>query len=356
MAYCSECGIYYTGKEDICPSCGNGTRNRKPETEPLINAGNVIPLTQDFIVPTFKNEAEGNSDFKNEQEIPPSTVFERSGRDQSLSNNEKAKMNSSAPQSEVIYFQNESQLGKGIIKPQKIEMATDGVHFKYETPTHSFMKEGPVKEKPKEYRVTFDDMELKTLNEISLEKISQELPTPPTLMQDEIIEKPSEEKTDEETLIENEGKPKESLLEEFNEPDVLQADVESKIIEEPISELISEPVFPEPELSEPNDNIAYEDVAVWEGTQSWLKIPIGNRYRVTRSSLIIFDKNHYKLFDVALSLISEISVKQSWIDKLLGIGDLLVSIPEFAATKVVLGGISEPYKVKTMIEQLIKDE
>ncbi len=354
MAYCSDCGVYYTGVEDICPSCGNHvSQKRKPEAGSLPEVGTEVPIIIDGKDFPSGNNAEGNTDLTNRKDN-----FQK----QNITQNDK--MNSESNQSEVIYFQNESQLGKGIIKPQKVEMAVDGVHFKYETPPHSFMKEGPIKEKPKEYRVTSADMELKSPDGNCLEKTFREKqPLPQATEQGKADagineRKPSEEKPEaqaaRETKIEQEEQAR-TLPDELKESGTPVANEKAEAtLESIIKELIPEPVIPEPELPENHDNIIYDDGTIWEGAQSWFKIPLGDFYKVTSRSLMIFDKHHYKLFDVSLSLITEITVKQSWLGKLMNIGDLLISIPEFAAQKVVLGGISDPYKVKNMIEERLK--
>jgi hypothetical protein len=346
MTYCSDCGVYYTGAEDICPNCGNSfSQNGKSEIKPF----------------SAENEAEKNMNLNDEKKnLFPGPVDTNNQEPDEIQNN---SMRSEDCKSEVVYLHDESQLGKGIIKPQKVEMAVDGVHFKYETPPHSFMKEGPIKGKPKEYRVTSADMELKSISEDNPEKTLQEEPSglqitklekdQPNTDQQIVSQEPTMQ-----PFLERDGEPEEQMpndLKEIETPATDEDKSEELIEKSVIKELIPEPVIPEPELPDTFDTAMGDDAAIWEGAQSWYKIPIGNQYRVTRHSLMIFDRYRYKLLDVSLSLITEISVKQSWVGKLMGVGDLLISIPDFAAAKVVLGGVSEPYQVKKLMEERMKD-
>ncbi len=355
MAYCSDCGVYYTSETNICPSCGNHvSQNRKPDHGPVSDIGSKVPVSTELIDNPSESNAEGNAEFN--KGIENSSQSSPNNLDHKQDGMINDKISPEPGKAEPGGFDYESQLGKGIIKPQKVEMAVDGVHFKYETPPHSFKKEGPVKERPKEYRTTGNDMGLKSPDEMSLKN---------TFLEEHILSQiVDQEKV--ESVVDQEESPRESerqatleSVEESGEQIPVESvkaevppDEREEVTEEPvIKELISEPEIPEPELSEDYGHRLDGDNVIWEGAQSWYKIPIGNYYKITGRKLMIFDKNQHKLLDVSLSWIAEITVKQSWVGKLIGIGDLMISIPDFAASKIVLGGISEPFKVKNVIEE-----
>ncbi len=348
MAYCSDCGVYYTSETNICPSCGNHvSQNRKPDHAPVSDIDAKVPVSADLLNGPAENNPEGNAESnKGIENLSPGLPDDS---DQKQDEMLKDKMSPEPGKAEPGGFDYESQLGKGIIKPQKVEMAVDGVHFKYETPPHSFKKESPVKGRLKEHRVTGNDMKLKSPDETGLKKtfleehilspiVDQEKAEP---VVDRGTQAPPENQEDS-----GEGIPVESVKVEA------PPDESEEVAEEPvIKELLSEPEIPEPELSENDGHRFDEETIIWEGAQSWYKIPIGNCYKVTGRKLMIFDKYQHKLLDVSLSMIAEIAVKQSWVGKLMGIGDLLISIPEFAASEIVLGGISGPFQVKNILEE-----
>ncbi len=348
MAYCSDCGVYYTSETNICPSCGNHvSQNRKPDHAPISDIGAKVPVSADFLNGPSENNPEGNAEFNKGVENSSPSLPNPSDQKQDEMLNDK--MSPEPGKAEPGGFDSESQLGKGIIKPQKVEMAVDGVHFKYEIPPHSFKREGPVKGRLKEHRVTGNDMKLKSPDETGLKN---------TFLEEQMLSQISDQEKAEpgvdqegQAPLENQEDSGEGIPVEPVKVEVPPDDRE-EVAEEPVvKELLSEPEIPEPALSE-NDGYRFEeDSVIWEGTQSWYKIPISNCYKVTDRKLMIFDKYQHKLLDVSLSMIAEITVRQSWVGKLMGIGDLLISIPEFAASKIVLGGISEPFKVKNILEE-----
>lgn len=347
MAYCSDCGVYYTSETNICPSCGNHvSQNRKPDYGPVSDIGAKVPASNDLLNGPSENNPEGNAEFNKGIENLSPGLADDSGQKQDEMLND---MSPEPGKAEPGGFDYESQLGKGIIKPQKVEMAVDGVHFKYEIPPHSFKKEGPVKGRLKEHRVTGNDMKLTSPDETGLKNtfleehilssiVDQEMAEP---VVDREAQAPLENQEDS-----GEGIPVESVKVEA------PPDESEEVAEEPVIKgILSEPEIRVPSPSE-NDGQGFdEESVIWEGAQSWYKIPIGNCYKVTGRKLMIFDKYQHKLLDVSLSMIAEITVKQSWVGKLMGIGDLLISIPEFAASGIVLGGISEPFHVKNILEE-----
>jgi hypothetical protein len=260
--------------------------------------------------------------------------------------NDIFEVNSALPVDRSInssHFELDGQLGKGIIKPQKVELATDGVHFKYDTPSHNFIKAEPIKEKPREYRVTCSDMESNTMEDVC--KSNEPLITEIVAPVPDNVEVVSEAETPVDIPVREEETVPEVLANED-----LPMKTESETTFEPVTmENLTAPTLPE-------SNITNDVAVIWEASQTWLKLPLKNIYRITNRSLIILGKYNNKILEVSLSLITGVSLKQSWFAKLFGVGDLLIIIPDFSDPKVVLRGIPKPAKVKQLIESLCQNK
>ncbi|MGE5581033.1 MAG: hypothetical protein ACM3X9_00690 [Bacillota bacterium] len=240
-------------------------------------------------------------------------------------------------------LQVESHLGKGIIKPQAVEVDVDGVHFKYDMPAHIFSKpETPKEKQPREYRFTGIEAEQKFFEEpAGQEDVKAETAAP------EIAGPAGERVADESIIIE--VSPESAI----NEPVSIASEtmVESKpageelIKEEPLKEM---PVKEEP----PPETIKPEPAVLWEGRQTWLGIPLGNTYRITNRSLIIFGRHNNKLLEIGLSLITEVAVRSPWWSRLFGLSDLVIAVKEFTPAKIILSGLAQPVKVKEMLENI----
>jgi hypothetical protein len=111
-------------------------------------------------------------------------------------------------------------------------------------------------------------------------------------------------------------------------------------------DVLNEPIFPEPELPFGEEC----DITIWEAPQTWYRIPLSHICQLTKNSLLILGKYDNKLLDLSLTLITGVSVRQSWLQKLFGIGDLLISAPDFVASKVVLKGILRPVQVMQLLQ------
>jgi hypothetical protein len=314
MAYCSECGAHFDENDTLCSSCGRDLgqeNNQQPGTDP---GARKISTNADSL--NFSADGAGLEPFGLETE-----------------NNESA------------FSQADSQLGKGIIKPQKIELATDGVHFKYDAPVHSFVKAEPAKEKPREYRATDLDTELKTAEEVLTTKGSFEESESMSPVNENL------ESTDETQIpVEHRVSQDEQIADDISVEEIDLAP-ESPTLTEPIIDTLTQSVLTEPVLPEPELPLSDEgDIVIWESVQTWFGIPLGRIYRLTKRSLLILGKYDDKLLDLSLTLITEVSVRQSWFGKLLGIGNLLISAPDFVSSKVVLKGISRPAQVMQLLQ------
>lgn len=324
MAYCAECGVYYTEDRATCSSCGRDLKQEcKPEIE-TTPAANIIG-----------SQYTGKTDPGENPAMPPLDV--PAGVDVSMSSINPAE----DKKVDIAYSQADGHLGRGIIKPQKVELSVDGVHFKYDTPAHDFFKAEPIREKPREYRVTDSDMmEFKTIDGINTVK-DDEASIPSVQEKAEAVEK-----------VESPLIPAVSQEEPICDSITAEGDLlENETVKLP------EPVIPdfiaEAELTGPESVIPTDTVVIWEAGQTLFTIPLGNIYRVTGRSLIVCDKFDNRLLEVSLALITGVSVRQSWLAKLFGVGNLLISLPEFSIPKLVLSGIKEPFKAKQVIEGLI---
>lgn len=323
MAYCAECGVYYTEDRATCSSCGRDLKQEcKPEIE-TTSAANIIG-------PQYT----GKTDPDENPAMPP--LDAPAGVNVSMSGINPAE----DKKVDIAYSQADGHLGKGIIKPQKVESSVDGVHFKYDTPAHDFVKAEPIREKPREYRVTDSDMEFKTIDGIN------------TAKDDEASIPSVQEKAEAVAKVESPLVPAVSQEEPIHDHIAAEDDLlENETVKLP------EPVIPdfiaEPELVGPETAIPKDTVVIWEAGQTLFTIPLGNIYRVTGRSLIVCDKFDNRLLEVSLALITGVSVRQSWLAKLFGVGNLLISLTEFSAPKLVLNGIKEPVKAKQVIEGLI---
>ena len=353
MSYCTECGTHYGDGVPVCPSCGQNIvmqdHNLETEETPAVK---TLGLETELTANTQLNDDKVESteiarleallaQYNNKPETSPEVkAIEAFSVSKDYIPEATGDLVADTG-SNINYFQADGQLGKGIIKPQKIELATDGVHFKYDTPSHTFIQAEPIKEKPREYRVTSSDMEPNTVEDVYIAKepvLEQVVPPIPEAnnLVAEVI--PAQEEEDLSNVVVNDDIPLMTEPETILEPLTMEEEVE-------------EPNLPEPELKE-----TYEAEVIWEARQTWFKIPLGNVYRVTGRSLIILGKYHHKLLEVSVSLITEVTLRQSGFAKLFGIGDLLISIPDFSAPKVVLRGIPQPARVKLMLENLCPDK
>ncbi len=349
MPYCPECGTHYEDMDPVCPSCGRDFPELDPELEDRYPINETVLESEIPIEPSVVESINMKED-----EIPieyPSTLPEETPADVV-----------SSPR-----FNGESHLGKGVIKPQAVEQSIDGYHFKYDVPQRNFVKAEPIKGVPQEYRVTSPDPEvpleeLQTKENDSMDKAISEkasdekAPVETDIQIDPVVEERKEElvteiKSEEaEPVDDHQDSPAEDIR-EITETEPINGSEETEKIELEDTEVMPTPVLPEPEITEePNPEI------MWEGRRTWLKFPLGNIYRISEHSLIVFGRENQKLLEINLDLIISIYLKQSWFAMLLGIGNLELKIRDFPAPQILLEGIDEPHKVKHLLEILCQSK
>ncbi|HEX3048882.1 MAG TPA: PH domain-containing protein [Bacillota bacterium] len=350
MPYCPECGIHYLQPNSTCVSCG---RN----------------LSDAFDSPDPKNETFGKT-------LTP------------------------APNESVIDFggfrpQVDSHLGKGLVKPQSMEVGADGFHFKYDQPPQKFVKSEALKDKVIEFRVTApeeppkqfvakeadasnESPELSFLEETiapseSGEQLLKEEPVSETAPADlpesrepgvsvNVIEPETFVKPATTAEAENPVEPESATpqrVESVGETEVGGEETGTEYppvddepsYAEPLDEETSE--LPEPELKGFEPGRPEEPETLWEGKGSWYGFGARTQYRITNQSVVIVEPYSYRFTEFELALISNVKLNRSWLMKLLGIGDISVSVNGLPEPGLTLKGIREPEKVKRLLEELL---
>ena len=345
MTYCSLCGIRYENTERVYAGCGSDLEiaaGQEPKDHPLNEEPAVL------------------------NRIP-------------IDNYDTTSRFSSQDQ--------ESQLGKGLIKPYTIEFGIDGFHFKYDKPLRNFAKQENNKEKVVEFRVTCPEPdaalpekpEFSAGNEVitELETPRDNVPNrdiaPNTVLEPGIseIETFEERMSGEasETNLENQNTiPEADGVDPVKEPEQAgEIDVsetaETKLPDRelpPVNEMETSPedtaletgmipgfAVPEPEIHE-------DKPVVWEDHERWLGIPLTHHYRISTRSLQIIDRLVRKFSEVDLELISEVKLRRSWLDKILNTGELTVFVKHLPDTGLKLSGIRHPEKVRRLLEERIQ--
>jgi hypothetical protein len=91
---------------------------------------------------------------------------------------------------------------------------------------------------------------------------------------------------------------------------------------------------------------------LWQGQQSWYGIPLPYYYRLYGKSLVCTDPNGHST-EYQLTTVIKVTVKQSWLGRLLGIGDLVLDFANLIPSRFVLSGITNPARLRTIIENLL---
>lgn len=385
MPYCLECGTIYEERNLICVSCGRNLNEDPRQSQAEINTEQPSMHKNDGgerSGPVVYLQPGGSGEMK---EAFTSMAQEPLGqRVQEFTGGAEASDQFDFEKTCLRLASIESQLGKGIIKPKSVEVGMDGIHFKYDDPPRNFVKVEPCKEKVVEYRVTAPDLEpqAKQVPERTVfaeasetfhatgeqpAEVTEPLPEEAERLQEEgeltlknmeqtsgemepegVTPKPELEETarvevgemvSEQTLLTSESSLPLDLTPEEVEP------VAGPVVEE-VSQETMEPYPPRIAALE-------QRVVVWEGRQTWLRIPLSKMYRLTNQTLVVDDLRDYKLMEVDLSLITGVEMKQSWLGKMLGIGDLLVLVRNSPDPRFRLVGVTNPLKVKEMLEKML---
>lgn len=94
-------------------------------------------------------------------------------------------------------------------------------------------------------------------------------------------------------------------------------------------------------------------VIMWEGQQSWFGIPLPARICLSDQSLTITEPNGQEV-KIELHKIKQITVKQSWLTKLLGIGDVIIDLRHQVPSRQILTGVANPVKLRMILEDLLQ--
>jgi hypothetical protein len=374
MPYCPECGIHYLQPNSTCVSCGRDLSEASNSPDP-------------------QSETFG----KSEAPVPNETVID---------------FGEFRPQVD-------SHLGKGLVKPQSVEVGMDGFHFKYDQPPQKFVKSEALKDKIVEFRVTAPEeppaqflakeaaapeepsgqFELETAGpeEESGQFYGRETPEPekspepsfveetagPLEVKEQVltgepasetapVESPAPEKPEAsgnvvppETMAEpkNPVEPDRVAKPETKTPQEVEPVAETEVVEEeteteyPLAD--DEQPYAEPmdeadlELPEPELKGLEEPETLWEGKGSWYGFGAKTQYRLTNQSVVIVEPYSYRFTEFELALISNVKLSRNWLMKLLGIGDISMSVNGLPEPGLTLKGIREPEKVKRLIEDLV---
>ncbi len=263
-------------------------------------------------------------------------------------------------------FQIDGHLGKGLVKPQQVEVEPDGYHFKYDQPKTSFSRKEPV-QKVVEFRVTQEDMERQAqqeteqsqppLDEAETAKVAAGAPTVDERRQVAPAETGEELH---EIELEAEAEPTANLTEPVNETESelneapLQAESpeEEAQPEEPVAELPAEPLDAEP-LPEPELELPSPAEVIWTGKQTGILTK--NRYEITNRSVYSLGVYGQKVVEVELDAITAVKRSQSLLGQLLGTGDVAIYGSNSKNPLLVLSGVKHPAKITRLLEDLIKE-
>ena len=360
MQYCSECGLFFNDQALSCSSCGyefttdskeelNAVGSLSPvekkvevlpeQVEPELKA-EPINVTAD--VQIVETEAGLGEDSESEDNLTPDEVGI-----QPVEILEKQAENVVwQPETGFSRAEEESQLGKGIIKPQAVEVSPDGFHFKYDTPPPRVVKVDSLRGNLAEYRVTSSD----ELPEANGDKASADSLLPPEAISGDkeiaraVAEMGLEGNEAGQDISDNVAKTEEPF-------DVSYAEAG------PEAENLAPLDSAEPESIEPELKLDAETTGViWEGVQTWFGIPGNKIYRISNDAVEIMNQQGKAVLEVGWANINEVKLAQSWLSKLFGRGDLIITTKNAICPKVVLAGIPRPEKILVMLEDLLQSK
>jgi hypothetical protein len=88
-----------------------------------------------------------------------------------------------------------------------------------------------------------------------------------------------------------------------------------------------------------------------QGQQSWYGIPLPYQYQLSERFLVCVEPNG-RLFEYDLTTLKKVTVKQSWLSKFLGIGDVTLDFQHQAPSRYILSGIANPAKLRTLLQEI----
>lgn len=348
MAYCPDCGVRSENGAPACSSCGL-----------VFSAESTAIESNDESVNQYKTDTRQDSLGRPRVEIP--------SMDQSSSN-----------------IGRDSQLGKGTIKPYSMELGVDGYHFKFEEPPRRMSKPDSSKDKSVEFRVThedinrlaqekpdlFDKTEDDNLVPVQIEAMEGDVKLMPENLN---LEESAETTpiTDSENVIESlessfepesisSAPPIESAAEETMAPSERQTmdavETNDKTPDVILNEEIPVEVEIDDSSAELHDGQSDEipNQVIWKGNQTFLGIPLSERYQMTNRSIIVEIPKSGRHYEYSLSAVITATVKQTWLDKLSGTGHLKVKVMAGTDTvELVLKGLADPINVLRILADRI---
>lgn len=357
MYYCSECGS--KEEEMVCSSCGNdltpvsgmsGQKEIVSEDEK-----NIVEL------PNREIEAKGVlEDLKNDTDqvnVDNSVSNLSRVTDEVSIENKKIADNFGNLKKVNFQIEDENHLGKGLIKPSDVEVTINGFHFRYEKPVHDLKKtEATPKSKFAEYKVAnpeFLATVAKVDEKVAIEKIISEKDSELAV---EVEEPETQIKEIEITQFE------ETQEEEVSEP--ISDKIDELCNEEPCNESPKEECLGEVDVGvgveeEPLETKGldielpvFEKRVIYRGRFTWYGVPLPSSFQITNQSIVLVDQNNHET-ETRFEFIAGVFLRQNWIAKLLGIGDILLSI-NGEIKPLVLSGVVNSKNVVKMLEDSIR--
>lgn len=257
----------------------------------------------------------------------------------------------------------EVHLGKGLIKPTKVQMQLDGYHFSYEKPPQRFPKmetESVTKNRLSKIRPLEAEMPSNTDSEIRSEiepvevsgeasvEIAEEMESvTETVIPEEVVENPAVASIDERN--EAEDCPA-SLLSSDNPADNGLENTSTATETTPLEEMTEPSVVVGEREQQPFEK--KPERMLLSGRQTWYGVPLPNAYRISDRAVLVIDPDN-GLRHIALEAISEVWLHQSFLMKLLGIGNVGIKLKKSSENVVVLKGLTKPHRVLKTLEELI---
>lgn len=232
-------------------------------------------------------------------------------------------------------FGEESHLGKGLIRPTAIEVGIDGYHFSYEKPAPYSGKAEISKQKGVAERSVSlpEDVEGIISSDAEDYDVAMELQTD-TFAGDDV---PEEANAPEIQLIPDEVEfieGFEPLIEEEMSIELKELEAEQLDVEVPLEVKVIEPV----------EEVYYSARLTWYG------VPLPVTCRLTNRGVLITDINDQTTC-FGLDNIAGVRLKQSFLAKILGIGNLLLELRD--GEHQVLQGVVKPRELLEKLENLL---
>ncbi len=230
----------------------------------------------------------------------------------------------------------ESQLGKGVIKPQIIEFSVDGVHFKYDEPLCNKSQNTEKMKEKKQDNIRLNEMKI---NEESrqAEKLDGHHGEAEINKDIELVQQEAECRPQEQEL----------QIEKDSEEVTLAIPQEAQETEERAdNELATEESVSN---SENQGEINKEIAVLWEGR----KLPLGPRYSITNQAVVI-EKTATEAVVVDLEQIVDLKMTQNFLEKALNIGNVALSLKNYATSQIILERIVEPEHVKKLLAERVE--